>query len=111
MEVVKLKNKMSLRWESSFYHSWDILKNMDILSEPKKTKFITKEDKEYSEQNKSLKKDEKEQIIQESKKIKNNYFQKINFSFNFMRNTFVIVDMSENSILVDFKPNRLIYIL
>ena len=101
---------MSLRWESSFYHSWDILKNMDILSEPKKTKFITKEDKEYSEQNKSLKKDEKEQIIQESKKIKNNYFQKINFSFNFMRNTFVIVDMSENSILVDFKPNRLKYI-
>ena len=27
-----------------------------------------------------------------------------------MRNTFVIVDMSENSILVDFKPNRLKYI-
>ena len=101
---------MSLRWESSFYHSWDVLKNMDILSAPKKTKFITKEDKEYTEENKSLKKDEKEQIVQESQNNKNNYLENINFSFNFMRNTFVIVDMSENAILVDFKPNRLKYI-
>ena len=101
---------MSLRWESSFYHSWDVLKNIDLLSTPKKTKFITKEDKEYTDENKSLKKDEEEQIVQESQKIKKNYLENINFSFNFMRNTFIIVDMSENSILVDFKPNRLKYI-
>ena len=49
-------------------------------------------------------------IIEDSPKIKNNYLEKINFSFNFMRNCFIIVDMSENSILVDFKPNRIKYI-
>lgn len=101
---------MSLRWESNFYHSWDILKKTNILSTPSKEKYITKEDKDYSEENKSLKINEENQIIQDSSKSKINYISKINFSFNFMRNTFIIVDMSENSILVDFKPNRLKYL-
>ena len=100
---------MSLRWESNFHHVWDVLKNIDILCTPSKTKYITKEDKDYSEENKSLKMDIHNRIVQkDSKKI--NYLNKINFSFNFLRNTFIIVDMSENSILVDFKPNRMKYI-
>lgn len=101
---------MSLKWESNFSHSWDILKKTNILSIPNKTKYITKEDKEYSEENKSLKVDENHQISQETPNINFYYLNKINFSFNCMRNTFIIVDMSENSILVDFKPNRIKYI-
>ena len=101
---------MSLKWESNFSHSWDVLKNTNLFTVPNKTKYITKEDKDYSEDNKSLKIDINNQIIQDTSKIKNNYLSKINYSFNFMRNTFIIVDMSENSILVDFKPNRVKYI-
>jgi hypothetical protein len=101
---------MSLKWESNFSHSWDVLKNTNLFTVPNKTKYITKEDKDYSEDNKSLKIDINNQIIQDTSKIKNNYLCKINYSFNFMRNTFIIVDMSENSILVDFKPNRVKYI-
>ena len=101
---------MSLKWESNFSHSWDVLKKDNIFTVPTKTKYVTKEDKDYSEENKSLKIDSENQIIQEIPKIKNNYLNKINYSFNFLRNTFIIVDMSENSILVDFKPNRVKYI-
>ena len=101
---------MNLRWESKLYHVWNILKEDNILTFPIKTKYVTKEDKEYSEENKSLKMDEKEKIIPESPKTNINYLENINFSFNFMRNCFIIVDMSENSILVDFKPNRVKYI-
>ena len=101
---------MSLRWESKFYHVWNILRDENILSFPNKTKYVTKEDKDYSEENQSLKMDQSEQIIHETQTPKKNYLEKINFSFNFMRNCFIIVDMSENSILVDFKPNRVKYI-
>ena len=101
---------MSLRWESTFHHVWDVLKNIDILRTPSKTKFITKEDSDYSEENNGLKLNKDNKVVLESSKTKINYLDKINFSFNFMRNTFIIVDMSENSILVDFKPNRMKYI-
>ena len=101
---------MNLRWESKFYHAWNVLRDENILSFPNKTKYVTKEDKDYSEENQSLKIDEFEKIIHESQTPKKNYIEKINFSFNFMRNCFIIVDMSQNSILVDFKPNRVKYI-
>lgn len=101
---------MSLRWESNFFHVWDVLKGDNIFTFPEKTKYVTKEDKDYSEENKSLKMNSESKIIQEPPKSKINYLDKINFSFNFMRNCFIIVDMSENSILVDFKPNRIKYI-
>ena len=101
---------MSLRWESNFFHVWDVLKDEKIFTVPEKTKYVTKEDKDYSEENKYLKMSQNSIIIQDSQKSKNNYLENINFSFNFNRNCFIIVDMSENSILVDFKPNRIKYI-
>ena len=102
-----------MKWENNFYHSWDVLKNEKILTFPEKTKYMTKEDKDYMEEDKNLKIKESgkgNEIIQDSSKEKNNYIFNINFSFNFMRNTYIIIDMSENSILVDFKPNRIKYI-
>ena len=102
-----------MKWENNFYHSWDVLKNKNILTFPEKTKYMTKEDKDYLEEDKNLKIKEGgkgNEIIQDSSKDKNNYIFNINFSFNFMRNTYIIIDMSENSILVDFKPNRIKYI-
>ena len=57
---------MSLRWESKFYHVWNILRDENILSFPNKTKYVTKEDKDYSEENQSLKMDQSEQIIHET---------------------------------------------
>ena len=99
-----------MKWENNYDLSCKILKKKDIFTFPSKTKFITKEDKNYSEENKYIKLNEKEEIIFDKNLYKKNYFSKINFSFNFMRNTFIIIDMSENSILVDFKPNRIKYI-
>lgn len=102
-----------MKWENKFYHSWDVLKKDNILTFPEKTKYMTKEDKDYIEEDKNLKIKETvkgNEIIQDSSKENNNYIFNINFSFNFLRNTYIIIDMSENSILVDFKPNRIKYI-
>ena len=101
---------MNLRWETKFSYVWNVLKNNDIFTAPKKLKYITKEDKDYSEENKSLMMDPDGNIISGNSTIDKNYIHKINYSFNYMRNNFIIVDMSESSVLVDFKPNRLKYV-
>ena len=100
-----------MKWENNIDLSFKILKDPALFTFPSISKYITKEDKDYSEKNKFLQLNSNNEINVESKEDLN-IIQKsqINFSFNFMRNTFIIIDMSDNSILVDFKPNRIKYI-
>lgn len=100
-----------MKWESNFELSCKILENKNLFTFPSITKYITKENSDYSEKNKFLQLNSENKIITDDpKKIESMGLSKINFSFNFLRNTFIIIDMSENSILVDFKPNRIKYI-
>ena len=99
-----------MKWENNIDLSFKILKNCNLFTFPSVSKYITKEDKNYSEKNKFLQLDSNNEINTESKETINITNPQINFSFNFMRNTFIIIDMSDNSILVDFKPNRIKYI-
>ena len=43
-----------MKWENNYDLSCKILKKKDIFTFPSKTKFITKEDKNYSEENKYI---------------------------------------------------------
>ena len=100
-----------MKWESNFELSCKILENKNLFTFPSITKYITKENSDYSGKNKFLQLNSENKIItNDPKKIESMGLSKINFSFNFLRNTFIIIDMSENSILVDFKPNRIKYI-
>ena len=99
-----------MKWENNIDLSFKVLKNLNIFSFPSRNKYLTKEDKNYSEKNKFLQVNTKEEIISDFQNLRIEDLSNINYSFNFMRNTFIIVDMSDNSILVDFKPNRIKYI-
>ena len=99
-----------MKWEDNINLSFKVLKNPGIFTFPSVTKYITKEDKIYSGKNKFSQLNTKDEIISEPQKPGIGDMSKINYSFNFMRNTFIIIDMSDNSILVDFKPNRIKYI-
>ena len=99
-----------MKWESNYDLSFNILKNPNLFTFPPVLKYITKENQDYSEKNKFWQLNSNEEIMQSSKDINLELNSKINYSFNFMRNTFIIIDMSDNSILVDFKPNRIKYI-
>ena len=99
-----------MKWENNYDLSCKILKDPKLFTFPPVTKYITKENEDYAEENKFFKLNLKNEIISDSQKKDMTFLSKINFSFNFMRNTFIIVDMSENSIYVDFKPNRIKYI-
>ena len=99
-----------MKWENNFELSCKILKNPELFTFPSSSKYITKEDNDYSEKNKFLQLNSEEKIISDFQKLDVGTKSNINFSFNFMRNSFIIIDMSDNSILVDFKPNRIRYI-
>ena len=78
------------KWERDYSHNWNILKEPDILSMMEHLTLNSSEDQDL---NKIL--------IEENKKE-----NKINFNFNFIRNLIIIVDLSENSNKLDYKPNR-----
>ena len=99
-----------MKWENNYDLSCKILKNPSLFTFPPSSKLITKENKDYSEKNKFLQLNSRDEIIPQSQKSDMASLSTKNFSFNFMRNTFIIVDLSEKSILVDFKPNRVKYI-
>ena len=99
-----------MKWENNYDLSCKILKDPKLFTFPPVTKYITKENKDYDEENKFFQLNSNDEIILDSQKKESTSLSKINYSFNFMRNTFIIVDMSDNSILVDFKPNRIKYI-
>ena len=99
-----------MKWENNFKLSYKLLKDPNNFTFPLRTKCITNEDKYYSEKNKFLQMNSKEEIISQFNNRDMGVISNINFSFNFLRNTFIIIDMSDNSILVDFKPNRIKYI-
>ena len=82
------------KWERDYSHNWNILKETNILS---MMEHLTLNSTEDFNENKIL--------IQEIKKE-----NKINYNFNFLRNLIIIIDLSEYTNKVDFKPNRFEFI-
>ncbi len=82
------------KWERDYSHNWNILKEENIL---KMMEHLTLNSTEDFNENKIL--------IQEIKKE-----NKINYNFNFLRNLIIIIDLSEYTNKVDFKPNRFEFI-
>lgn len=82
------------KWERDYSHNWNILKEENIL---KMMEHLSLNSTEDFNENKIL--------IQEIKKE-----NKINYNFNFLRNLIIIIDLSEYTNKVDFKPNRFEFI-
>ena len=65
------------------FHVWDIFKeHSEILSKPPKTKYITKEDNNFSENDLTLKMD-KDNKIKTDNSLNKNYIKKLIFHLIF----------------------------
>ena len=90
-------NTKKLKWEQDFSHNWNILKNPSLLTQMDKLTLNSTEDC-------SIQTNEESKV--DSEPINSLISPKTNFNFNFMRNLIIVLDLSQNSIKVDFKPNR-----
>ena len=86
-----------LKWEEDFSHNWNILKNPNLLSQMEKLTLNSTEETLLTSDI-----EEKEEI----EEIQSQISSKTNFNFNFMRTLIIILDLTQNSDKVDFKPNR-----
>lgn len=98
----QLVHQKKLKWEQDFSHNWNILKNPNLLSQMEKLTLNSTEETLLTNDI-----EDKEEI----EEIHSQISPKTNFNFNFMRNLIIILDLSQNSIKVDFKPNRHKYLI
>ena len=70
-----------MKWENNYDLSCKILKNPSLFTFPPSSKLITKENKDYSEKNKFLQLNSRDEIIPQSQKSDMASLSTKNFSF------------------------------
>ena len=90
-----------LKWEKDFSHNWNMLKYVNIENNQNTNMLV-----DSNEDGLLISNTKNKNICVMNESLNKIKMENLNYSFNFNRNLIIVIDLSENLALNDFRPTR-----